>query len=60
VSSLLDLFIGRDHNAWRLYVAPNSWMPGVLRMRVDSDRTIFPVMDPDPDDLDRFMFETDS
>lgn len=57
---VLDLFIGRDHDAWRLYVAPTSWMPGLLRMRVDEHREIFPVAKPDADDLDKFMFETDS
>jgi hypothetical protein len=57
---VLDLFIGRDHDAWRLYVAPNSRDAGLLRMRLDDSGTIFPVAKPDADDLDRFMFETDS
>jgi Tat protein secretion system quality control protein TatD with DNase activity len=35
-------------------------MPGLLRMRVDEHREIFPVAKPDADDLDKFMFETDS
>jgi hypothetical protein len=30
---VLDLFIGRDGEAWRHYVAPNSWKPGLLRDR---------------------------
>jgi hypothetical protein len=57
---VLDLFIGRDHDAWRLYVAETSWMPGLLRMRADEHREIFPVAKPDADDLERFMLETDS
>jgi hypothetical protein len=57
---VLDLLIARDHDAWRLYVAPNSWKPGLLRMRMDDTGTVFPVAKPDPDDLDRFMFDTDS
>src|ERR1700693_4967090 len=57
---VLDLFIGRDGDAWRLYVAPASWRPGVLRMRMDEHGEIFPVSQPDPDDLQRFMWETDS
>jgi hypothetical protein len=57
---VLDLFIGRDHDAWRLYVAENSWVPGLLRMRIDVHREIFPVAKPDADDLERFMFDTDS
>jgi hypothetical protein len=57
---VLDLFIGRDHDAWRMYVAETSWMPGLLRMRADKRREIFPVAKPDADDLERFMFETDS
>jgi hypothetical protein len=57
---VLDLFIGRDHDEWRLYVAETSWVPGLLRMRMDEHREIFPVDKPDPDDLERFMFVTDS
>ncbi len=57
---VLDLFIGRDHDAWRLYVAETSWMPGLLGMRVDDRGEIFPVAEPDANDLERFMFETDS
>jgi hypothetical protein len=57
---VLDLFIGPDDDVWRLYVAETSWMPGLLRMRADEHREIFPVAKPDPDDLERFMFETDS
>jgi hypothetical protein len=57
---VLDLFIGRDHDAWRLYVAETSWTPGLLRARMDEHGEIFPVARPDADDLDKFMFETDS
>jgi hypothetical protein len=57
---VLDLFIGRDGDGWRLYIAPTSWKPELLRTRMDERREIFPVARPDADDLDRFMFETDS
>lgn len=57
---VLDLFIGRDGDAWRLYVAPASWQPGLLRMRMDEHREIFPVSQPDANDLESFMWETDS
>jgi hypothetical protein len=57
---VLDLFIGRDHDSWRLHVAATSWKPALLHMRMDEHREIFPVAKPDADDLDRFMFETDS
>src|ERR1700730_4024991 len=57
---VLDLFIGRHGHAWRLYVAPASWRPGVLRTRMDEHREVFPVARPDADDLERFMWETDS
>src|ERR1035438_10209107 len=32
---VLDLFIGSDGDAWRLYVAPTSWKPEHLRRRMD-------------------------
>jgi hypothetical protein len=35
-------------------------MPGLLRARADERGSIFPVAKPDVDDLDRFMFDTDS
>ena len=44
---VLDIFIGRDRDAWRLYVAARSWRPGLLRDRVDGRGTIFPVARPD-------------
>ena len=57
---VLDIFIGRDTDAWRLYVAPESWRPGLLRMRMDAHGEIFPVSQPDPADLKRVMWEADS
>src|SRR5580658_2702135 len=57
---VLDLFIGRDGQGWRLYVAATSWKPLLLRDRKDERGSVFPVAKPDPDDLDKFMFETDS
>jgi hypothetical protein len=52
---VLDLFIGRDGDAWRLYVAPTSWKPELLRRRMDGRGVIFPVAPPDVADLDRLM-----
>jgi len=57
---VLDLFIGRHGDAWRLYVAPTSWKPGLIRNRMDERGEIFPVARPDVDDLDRFMWNVDS
>jgi len=57
---VLDLLIARDGDAWRLYLAPLSWRPGLLLMRMGKDGTVFPVARPDPEDLERFMWETDS
>jgi hypothetical protein len=57
---VLDLFIGRDGEAWRLYVAALSWKPMLLRDRVDERGSVFPVAKPDVADLDGFMWDTDS
>lgn len=57
---VIDLFIGRDGEAWRLYSAANSWKPGLLRDRMDERGDIFPVAKPDPDDLDKFMWDVDA
>lgn len=57
---VFDLFIGRDGDAWRLYIAPGSWAPPLLSTRMDGHREVCPVAKPDPDDLENFMFETDS
>jgi hypothetical protein len=57
---VLDLFIGRDGDAWRLYVAPTSWTPELLRRRMDEHGEIFPVAAPDLSDLDRVMWNADA
>lgn len=57
---MLDVFIGRDGDAWRLYAAPRSWRPAVLELRMDEHHEIFPVARPDADDLEHFMWESDS
>jgi hypothetical protein len=57
---VLDLFIGRDGDAWRLYVAATSWKPEVLRRRMDERGEIFPVGAPDLADLDRVMWNADA
>jgi hypothetical protein len=43
---VLDVFIGRDGDGWRLYVAPTSWKPELLRRRMDERGEIFPVAAP--------------
>lgn len=57
---VLDIFIGRHGDAWRLYFAPLSWMPAMLGVRTNGRREIFPVGRPDADDLEKFMWATDS
>jgi hypothetical protein len=57
---LLDLFIGSDGDAWRLYVAATSWKLMLLRDRMDQRGSVFPVAKPDVADLDRFMWNVDS
>ena len=57
---MLDVFIGRRGDAWRLVFAPLSWMPPMLGVRANGCREIFPVARPDADDLAKFMGETDS
>jgi hypothetical protein len=59
-SPVLDLFIGRDGGRWRLYVAPASWKPYILRRRMDAHGEIFPVSAPDVTDLDRLMRNADA
>lgn len=50
---IIDVFVGRDGDAWRLYFAPSSWNPGLG----DLDRgSIFPVGRPDIAALDRYMW----
>jgi hypothetical protein len=57
---VLDLFIGRDGDGWRLYVAATSWTPGLLWRRMDERGEIFPVAAPDLADLDRLMGNADA
>jgi hypothetical protein len=52
---LLDVLIGRDGDAWRLYVAATSWQPTVLQDRMDERGSIFPVARPDAHSLDGVM-----
>jgi len=59
-SPVLDRFIGRHGDAWRLYVAPTSWKPEVLRRRMDARGEIFPVAAPDLAALDRLMWRADA
>jgi hypothetical protein len=57
---VVDLFIGRDASAWRLYFAPRSCVPAAFARRVNERREIYPVGRPDAEDLRQFMWETDS
>jgi len=57
---VLHIYIGRDGDAWRLYVAGNSWTPNLLRNRMDERREIYPIAQPDVDNLDRLMRDGDS
>src|SRR5579863_2293198 len=57
---VLDLFIGRDGDAWRLYGAARSWKPMPLVNRMDERGSVFPVAKRDIADLDRFMWNVDS
>jgi len=50
---VLDVFIGRDGSAWRLYFAPSSWRPGHFANAEGG--SVFPVGRPDVAGLDRFM-----
>ena len=59
-TAILDLFIGRDGDGWRLYVAPTSWKLELLERRMDERGEIFPVAAPDLSDLDRFMCNSDA
>jgi len=40
---VLHRFIGRDGDAWRLYVAATSWKPMLLADRMDEHGSLFPV-----------------
>src|SRR4051812_14346743 len=58
---ILDLFIGRDGSAWRLYFAPRSLLPPDFARRVNAKRELYPITGrPDAEDLRQFMWETDS
>jgi hypothetical protein len=48
---VLDVFIGRDGDAWRLYFAPSSWRPGNFA-NVEGG-SVFPVGRPNVAALDR-------
>jgi hypothetical protein len=56
---VLDVLIGRDGDAWRLYVAATSWQPTVLQARMDERGSIFPVARPDLQNLNKFMLNVD-
>jgi hypothetical protein len=56
---ILDVFVGRDGERFRLYSAPRSWRTPFHR-HMDERGDIFPVGRPDVADLDQFMWESDS
>jgi hypothetical protein len=55
---VLDLFIGRDGDGWRLFLSPASWAPALIATRMDERREVYPVRQPHADDLARFMSQT--
>ena len=55
-SPVLDIFIGTDRAAWRLYVAPHAWCPPMLRDHLEA----FPVAEPDLAELDRHTWANDA
>ena len=57
---VIDVFFSRHGDAWRLYLAPGSWAPPMLRDRTDEHGEIYPVGEPDLADLDRHMWATDA
>lgn len=57
---VLDVVIGPAGDAWRMHFAPASWWSGMLQRRMNERREIFPVARPDAEDLENFMFQTDS
>ena len=57
---VIDVFIGRDHGGWRLYVAPESWCPLMLRRQLDQHLEAFPVAEPDLEGLDKHMWQCDA
>jgi hypothetical protein len=59
-SPVFDLFIGRHGDAWRLYAAPTSWKPDLLRWRMDERGEIFPVARPDLAKLDHLMWNANA
>lgn len=57
---VLDLFFSKHGDAWRLYLAPESWAPPMLANHMDEHREIYPVREPDLDDLERHMWAGDA
>lgn len=56
----VDVFIGRHGETWRLYVAPGSWCPPMLRDRLGGQLEAWPVAEPDLEALDRHMWTCDA
>lgn len=57
---VIEAFIGRDGDAWRLYIAPSSWCPPMLRSPLDDHLEAFPVAAPDLKQLDAQMWSCDA
>ena len=55
---LLEAFIGKHADAWRLYVP--GWAPPFLRLKLDANGEVFPVREPDLAELDAFMLKLDA
>jgi hypothetical protein len=57
---VIDVLIVRDGRAWRIYFAPWSWDPPMLRRCMNAQREVCSVGRPDLDDLEQFMWATDA
>jgi len=58
---VIDMLIMRDGDAWRLLLAPRSWVPGLVEDRLlATKREVYPVRNPGAADLDKFIFESDA
>lgn len=54
----LELFFGRDRDAWRLYV--HGWAAPFIKAKLDANNEAFPVAEPDLVDLEKYMWGLDA
>jgi hypothetical protein len=57
-TQVLEVFIDKDRDAWRLYTS--GWIPPHLRAKLDEHGEAFPVAEPDLEKLDKFMWAADA